>query len=514
MKETASLPRLYLTTPIYYVNGDPHIGHAHTTIMADIQKRAAMMRGLEVFLTTGTDEHGQKNQEAAEKSGLPEEEYLRRQAKRFQDVFDRLEVGYDMFVRTSRPYHMEQVQEVERRLKELDLLVQKPYRGLYCVGCEQFKKPSDLDDQGRCVDHLTVPDEMDEVNWFLRIEPYREWLVDHIENTPIWIQPERFRNEVLAMLREPLEDMCISRPKSRVKLGVELPFDSDYVTYVWFDALINYLTNVGWPDESYMEWWPDVEHLIGKDIVKTHCIYWPIMLKALSIDLPQRLSVHGYWIGSGGQKMSKSLGNVVDPVEVLDKLGAEALRFYLAKNMRTGSDSQISMEMLATTYNADLANKIGNLMSRVVKFTARHFDGVVPAAQLHEDDKVILQSVADGAAEAHREVTLHTIPRLALTAVELAETLNVYIDTVAPWTLIKEPENRERVASVLYAMLDSLRLLFEMLHPVIPVASRRGLEAIGAEAVPGTPHVHSFEPLRLVAGSPLDAEVTLFPRVE
>lgn len=511
-----ALSRLYLTTPIYYVNSVPHVGHAHTTIMADVMKRMALMRGTDVFLTTGTDEHGQKNYEAARDSGLSTIDYLDRQSRLFQNLFDALGVGYDMYVRTTRSYHMEQVQEVERRLKDKGMLTQKPYRGLYCVGCEQFKKKTDLDEQGRCVDHLTVPEEMDEVNWFFKIEPYREWLVGYIESHPDWIQPEQFKNDVLDMLRAPLEDMCISRPKSRVKLGVEMPFDPNYVTYVWFDALINYITNIKWPDKGYQEWWPYAEHLIGKDIVKTHCIFWPIMLKALEIEPPLRFWVHGYWVAAGGQKMSKSLGNGVDPFQVINLAGADALRYYLAKNMRKGGDSQISLPMVVSTYNADLANKIGNLLSRVVKFTARHFEGKVPdvANVLHADDLKLARATAETAAGEYRETSLNNIPSLVQSAMRIAESLNLYVDTSAPWTLIKDPNNRGRVASILYALMDSTRLLLEMLYPVIPTTSKRGLEVLGGSAISSQPLVHHFAALRLKGGAVLGQDTNLFPRVE
>lgn len=510
------MSRLYLTTPIYYVNSMPHVGHAHTTVMADVMKRMALMRGTDVFLTTGTDEHGQKNYEAAQKSGLSTMDYLDKQSGLFQSLFDALGIGYDMYVRTTRPYHMERVQEVERRLKDKGMLTQKPYRGLYCVGCEQFKKKSDLDDHGRCADHLTVPEEMDEVNWFFKIEPYREWLIGYIKSHPEWIQPEQFKNEVLELLRAPLEDMCISRPKSRVKLGVDMPFDSNYVTYVWFDALINYIANIKWPDEMYKEWWPSSAHLIGKDIVKTHCIFWPIMLKALDIEPPHRFWVHGYWVASGGQKMAKSLGNGVDPFEVINLAGADALRFYLAKNMRKGGDSQISVPMIISTYNSELANKIGNLLSRVVKFTARQFDGKVPdvADKLHADDLKLVQATAETAAREYRETSLYTIPSLVQSAIGIAESLNAYVDTSAPWALIKQPENHDRVASIVYALMDSTRLLLEMLYPVIPTTSKRGLEVLGASPIPSQPLVHDFAPLRLKGGALLGQDTALFPRVE
>jgi methionyl-tRNA synthetase len=361
------MSELYLTTPIYYVNGDPHIGNAHTGIMADILKRAAQMRGVDVFLTTGTDEHGQKNEEAVEHSGLQVGEYLERQSGRFKALFDSLQITYDMFVRTTSPRHMDGVRIFEQMLYDSNLLVKKKYHGTYCSGCEQFKKTSDLDGNGRCIEHPSlVSEELDETNYFLPIEPFRQWLVDWIETHPLWVQPERYRNELRQMLQTPLDDLCISRPRTRVRLGIELPFDHDYVTYVWFDALINYITNVGWPDQKYAKWWSCARHLIGKDILKTHCIYWPIMLKSIGVEPPAAVAVHAYWLGAGGLKMSKTLGNVVDPNEVVQILGADALRFYLAKNMRSTCDTQIALPLIIRTYNADLANKVGNTLSRLV----------------------------------------------------------------------------------------------------------------------------------------------------
>ena len=506
----------YITTPIYYVNGSPHIGHAHTTIMADILKRYRRMRGQAVFMSTGTDEHGQKNQEAAEASGLTAMEYVDRQSAEFQALFDRLGVDYDFFARTTRPYHVEQVRHFESLLDARGLIVKNAYRGLYCTGCEQFKVESDLTGEGRCPDHPSLElEDTDETNYFVRIEDYRPWLLDHIETNPDWLQPERYRNEVRQMLSQPLEDLCISRPNSRVSLGIELPFDADFVTYVWFDALINYITNVGWPDKDEFRWWQNAENLIGKDIVKTHCIYWPIMLHAIDVKLPERISVHGYWVGAGGQKMSKTLGNVVDPVEVIDAFGVDALRYYLAKNMRTNADSQISVDLIRQTYESDLANNLGNLLSRVGEFTASRFDGKVPApGALHKDDQALVDGIAAGLTGAYADMDMHAIPASLTTIMEAASRMNEYVTAQAPWTLIKEDGQMERVASILYAILDGLRLVCEALYPFMPGSANKALSVLGRAPMAEESALHEFTGGLLEPGGTLGEVVILFPRVE
>ena len=504
----------YITTPIYYVNGAPHIGHAHTTIMADILKRNRAALGYETKLTTGCDEHGQKNQEAAEKSGLPTAEYLKRRSGEFQSVFDLLNVDYDFFVHTSAPFHMEQVARIEQRLYDAGLIIQKQYRGLYCSGCEQFKKPSDLNEEGRCQDHPNLDvEEIDELNYFLRIEPYRERLLSHLEDNPNFVRPAKYLAELKGLLAEPLEDLCISRPKHRVSLGVELPFDSNYVTYVWFDALINYLTNLGWPESGYEPWWETVEHLIGKDILKTHGVYWPIMLMALGEKPPRQLSVHGHWVGPGGVKMSKTLGNVVDPVEVVELLGTDALRYYLARNMRTDSDSQISLDLVRQAYNAELGNKLGNLLSRAGKFAVSRFDGKVPRLAAFSDDDIALQEAVMTAVSGFGErFELSDIPRLVTGLMRVCDDINEYFNLQAPWALIKEPETVERCETVVYVTLDSLRLVLEAFRQVIPASADRALEMLGLSFdanVVWTPATR-----QLKAGAALGEVGTLFPRME
>jgi methionyl-tRNA synthetase len=481
---------MYLTTPIYYVNGAPHIGHAHTSVMADIIKRWRSQTGLATFLTTGVDEHGQKNEECAKAAGLEPQQYLDQQAATFKALFDKLGVQYDHFVRTTEPYHkMAVVAALEELQKQF---VKRDYTGLYCVGCEQFKKASDLNSLGQCPDHLRAPEERTETNWFFPLEPYRELLQIHMEVNPDWIQPEQYANEVRRMLEHPLEDLCISRPKTRLKLGIELPFDHDYVTYVWFDALLNYLSNIEWPlprgeewPQGYQERWADSHHLIGKDIVKTHCVYWPIMLMALGETPPKSIQVHAHWLGKGRVKMAKSLGNVVDPNEVIDESGVDALRYYLARRMSTTHDTEITKEHIAEVYNDELANGVGNLLSRSAKLYAKEFgaftdDGVY--------DPIIkdLEFALRLKCQTMDDIPFYTEAIKANTAI-----IDAWFTDQAPWTLIKQGK-RSEAELVLRSAIRAVVLLLWHLEPICPEGAMRGLAMLGAGTSPGLPMTQDF----------------------
>jgi len=503
----------YITTPIYYVNGSPHIGHAFTSVMADILKRNRQALGYDMMLSTGVDEHGQKNQEAAEKEGMSVEDYLNMRCAEFRDVFDRLDVAYDYFVRTSREGHKTAVAGMEQSIFDKDLIVKKNYTGTYCKGCEEFKKESDLTEEGQCPLHPTMKvEQTEETNYFLKMEPFRERLLQRIVENPDFVQPEAFKNELKQMLSEPLEDLCISRPKARVTLGIELPFDTDFVTYVWFDALANYLTNINWPEAGYESWWAECEHLIGKDILKPHGVYWPIMLMAAGLPLPKKLSVHSHWVGAGGVKMSKSIGNVVDPIEVIEKLGVDALRWYLARHMRADSDSQISVDFITQSYNTELGNKIGNLLSRAAKFSKARFDGKLPAAgPLSTEDEAIRKSVLEATKGMGEWVNLAEIPARMQSIITVADEMNNYFAEQAPWDLIKNEETRERCQTVIYVTLDCLRIVMEALTQVIPASAGKALAMLNAPAVacPWKPELD-----RLEGNCDLGEIETLFPRVQ
>ncbi len=509
------MPRKYFTTPIYYVNGKPHIGHAHTSVMGDILKRSRLMQGDAVFFSTGTDEHGQKNQEAIEKSGLDAETYLSRQSRRFRDLFDRLNVNYDYYIRTTDKKHKDVVTQILQMLFDKGLITKKDYSGLYCVGCEQFKKLSDLDDQGRCPDHLTVPVQQTEVNYFFTLSRYQDWLIDQLKTRTDWIKPEVYRNEVLAMLNEPLDDLCISRPKRRISLGIELPFDTDYVAYVWFDALINYISNIGYSTSpDFDEWWAGSTHLMAKDIIKTHIIYWPIMLKAIGIAPPNKYRIHGYWVGAGGQKMSKSLGNIVDPNEMIDLVGADGLRYYLTKFMG-GTDAQISRDMIVSCYNTDLANNIGNLHSRVVKFIKKRTGNKIPdPAAVSEADAAMQHKICSIAQKALHSLDLTTTPELISDILEIADILNVHFNDAAPWKLVKDSDEKDALDSVLYTMVDSLRIMFELLWIVIPEKAEHALASISAKPPELKPEKHVFTIGKTPRNVELKGIPDLFPRIE
>ncbi|MDE0590608.1 methionine--tRNA ligase [Halocynthiibacter sp. C4] len=506
------MTKSYITTPIYYVNAAPHLGHAHTTVMCDIMTRNRKANGVDTRLSTGCDEHGQKNQESAEKLGMDVMEYLDLRSSEFKKAFDLLDVDYDYFVRTTRPFHKEQVAAMEQKFMDAGLIIEKQYTGIYCKGCEQFKTESDLNDEGRCVDHPNMDvEEIDEKNYFFPLEPFRQRLLDHIEANPDFVQPPKFLSELKNMLAEPLEDLCISRPKSRVSLGVTLPFDEDFVTYVWFDALINYLTNLGWPGNDYQDYWSEVEHVIGKDILKTHGVYWPIILMGMGETLPKRISVHGHWLGSGGVKMSKSLGNVVDPLEIVEKFGADALRYYLARHMRAENDSQISVELIQGAYNGELGNKVGNLLSRAAKFSVDRFDGKIPTKGTLTAEDEAARAIALKAAQGFAEVfALTDIPARTEALVQAADELNNYFTAQAPWKLIKDPETADRAQTVLYVTLDSLRVLLEAFRQIIPTSADKALAILAAPVEEG---VWSPELDRLEEGGTFGEVVALFPRV-
>ncbi len=366
----------YATTPIFYVNAEPHLGHAYTTTLVDVSARFHRLRNEDVLFLTGTDEHGEKIQKAAETAGLSPQEYVDRISGKFRDTWDELGIDYDIFMRTSEPFHHKVVQDVLQRVYDNGDIIFGEYGGLYCVQCERYYTEKELED-GKCPQHDITLEYRSEENYFFRMERYRPWLRKELENNPELIRPEGYRNEVLGLLREPIGDLSISRPRNRVPWGIPLPWDENHVTYVWFDALINYysaLVERGEVDR----YWPHVEHFIAKDILKPHGVFWPTMLKSAGIPLYQHLNVHGYWLTDQG-KMSKSKGNVIKPLELKDKYGIDAFRYFLLRDMTFGLDSTFSELALAERINADLANDLGNLLNRTMGMLGRYRDGVVPA---------------------------------------------------------------------------------------------------------------------------------------
>ncbi len=504
----------YVTTPIYYVNASPHIGHAYTTIVADVMARFYRLLGYETFFLTGTDEHGDKIAEAAAKAGETPKAYADRYSGQFRALWPELSITNDHFIRTTDDDHVKTVQNILQAVYDKGDIYFGHYEGFYCVGCERFYRENELVD-GKCPDHQTEPEHRKESNYFFRMSRYQDWLMTHIRDNPDFIRPERYRNEVLAFLREPLEDLCISRPKTRLTWGITLPFNDKYVTYVWFDALINYLTGIGFPGGSRFDtFWPVCEHLIAKDILKPHGIYWPTMLKALGITPYHRLNVHGYWNIDEG-KMSKSRGTVIKPLDLKDKYGLDAFRYYLLREMVFGLDSNFSEEGFVLRLNSDLANDLGNLVSRSLTMASRYCDGKVPKASAPADEDHILIDRAlkllPEVEEFFRGLQFH---KALLSIWEFVGMTNKYIVAQEPWTLAKDPDKKDRLQTVLYTVLEAIRFLSVLVSPVMPDGAAILLRRLGIQ----DPSGQDFESIRswgvLEPGNPLTVGEALFPRVQ
>ena len=502
----------YLTTPIYYVNARPHSGHASTTIMADAMCRYRRLAGDRVYFLTGTDEHGDNIAQAAARAGVTAQAYADEIAAAFRDTWRRLGITNDDFIRTTEPRHEVVVRAILQKLYDAGEIYFGEYGGNYCTGCERFYTDKEIVD-GKCPDHQRPLTYIKEKNYFFRMSKYQEWLIKHIEANPDFIQPERYRNEVLGFLREPLQDLSISRPKSRLQWGIPLPFDDGYVTYVWFDALINYVSALGYPDGPlYRELWAagHGEHLIAKDILKPHGVYWPTMLKAAGIPLYHRLNVHGYW-SYGGGKMSKSVGNVVDSFQLTDKYGHDAFRYFLLREMTFGLDATFSEEALVGRLNADLANDLGNLASRATTMVVNFGAGMVPApGPVAPEDAAIRESLERAARTVHDAMDVFAFQRALAAIWEFIGAVNRYVDATAPWALAKDAAKRERLSTVLYTLAESLRCLGILLDPFLPEASARIRAALGAPA----PSLADLGWGRLAPGTPVAKISALFPRVD
>ena len=506
----------YITTPIYYVNDEPHIGHAYTTIMADVLARFHRLAGDEVLFVTGTDEHGQKVDEAAKKRALSPQAHADEMVTRFRDLWRVLNISNDDFIRTTEERHKRVVTDILQRLYDAGEIYAADYEGWYCIPDERFWTERDLID-GNCPDCGRPAVRISEKNYFFRMGAYRDWLVEHIETHPDFIRPEKRRNEILGFLRQPLGDLCISRPKSRMGWGIPLPFDDEYVCYVWFDALINYITAPGYLADAarFERHWPASCHLIGKDILTTHCVYWPTMLKAMGVPLPETVMAHGFWLVDE-TKMGKSLGNAIRPLDLADKYGVDAFRYFLVRDMTLGQDSDFSEVAFVQRYNTELANELGNLLNRSVVMAARYLDGIVPDIDRDHAALAALKTRTAETLAAVGEAIDALNPNAALDAIwHLVREANRFVEVQAPWHLVKDAGKRAELEATLYALLETMRQLAVLSFPVIPSKAREIWRQLGAAGSPEDVHL---DDLKTWGGLDAHGEVApgdpVFPRIE
>ena len=463
------MTKFYITTPIYYVNDKPHIGSAYTTIAADVLARFYRYAGVPTFFLTGTDEHGSKIEEAAKAAGQKPEDFTREMSAKFSFAWDSLGIASDDFIRTTEERHKTAVAKFLTELKDSGRVYEGEYEGLYCVGHEAFIKETDLDAKGFCPDHKTKPEKLKEKNWFFKLSDYQKILETRIENRELRIEPESRRNEILGFLRKGLEDVAISRPN--VKWGIPLPWDKTQTTYVWIEALCNYISALGYPDgENFKQFWPADVHLVGKDIIRFHCVIWPALLQAVGLPWPKKVFAHGFFT-IDGQKMSKSLGNAIDPNDLVAKFGSDAVRYFLLREIPFGQDGDFAVSKLGARYEGDLADGLGNLFSRVVTLIASELHGILP--DLPESPKKLKE-----ADELTQEFKFHE----ALSRIwEEVAWANKYIDEAKPWESSKKnPKLFMEVMSNLAALLYEIA---KKLAPFMPETSEKIRVALSADKI-------------------------------
>jgi methionyl-tRNA synthetase len=502
------MSRFYITTPIYYINAEPHLGHAYTTIVADAIARSRRLLGEDVFFLTGTDEHGQKVERAAKKAGLAARDFADRMAAKYRELFAQLNISNDDFIRTTEDRHIRASQEIWRRVRDRGYLYKATYEGWYCTVDELFVPETQLVDGRLCPTCGNPVERLSEESYFFKLSEFQEPLLEHYRAQPEFVAPEIRRNEMLAFISAGLRDLSVSR--TSFKWGVPVPDDPAHVMYVWFDALTNYITAAGFPADSarFAHYWPADIHLMGKEIVRQHAVYWPAFLMAAGLPVPRQIIGHGWWLMNEA-KMSKSLGNVVRPQGYVDRFGVDPLRYFVMREMVVGQDASFADETFLTRYNADLANDLGNVVSRVTTMIQRYCESVIPDANAGADAELTaaVERTVREVAECARRVDFSS----GLRAIwDLISILNKFIVIREPWTLAKKPEARPVLEQTLYDAADTLRVIAALVEPVMPATAERIRRMLNVESEGWS----GLKPGTLPAGGRLGTIEALFPRME